>query len=118
MATPPQVLKPVIRQLEQKVQKGVLAIRSPLNLAADVGLRGNLLELLGCYKVHATVDACFGDVCDASARHTICCARATHSAHHARCRESPYVRPGKIWPRRRTRQRARQATASSRLPNS
>ena len=45
-----QVLKPVIRQLEQKVQKGVLAIRAPLNLAADVGLRDNLLSMLCCYN--------------------------------------------------------------------
>ena len=34
-----QVLKPVVRQLELRVHKGVLAIRTPLNLAADVGLR-------------------------------------------------------------------------------
>jgi len=29
-------LKPVIRQIEQKVEKKALAIREPLNLAADV----------------------------------------------------------------------------------
>lgn len=45
-----QPLRPVLTRLEAEVESGLLCVRSPLNLAADVGLRDNLLSLLCCYN--------------------------------------------------------------------
>lgn len=43
-------LRPVLTRLEAEVESGLLCVRPPLNLAADVGLRDNLLSLLCCYN--------------------------------------------------------------------
>ena len=43
-------LRPVLTKVEQNVEDGLLAIKASANLAADVGMRDNLLNLLGCYN--------------------------------------------------------------------
>ena len=43
-------LRPLLTRLEQQVDSGLICVRPPINLVADVGLRANLLNLLGCYN--------------------------------------------------------------------
>ena len=43
-------LRQVIIAIERQVESGIISVRDPLNLLADVGQRDNLLNLLGCYN--------------------------------------------------------------------
>jgi abnormal spindle-like microcephaly-associated protein len=43
-------LREPLRKIEQQVADGLIAIRPSANLAADVGMRDNLLQLLACYN--------------------------------------------------------------------
>ena len=43
-------LRDSLRKIEQQVTEGIIAVRPSVNLAADVGMRDNLLRLLACYN--------------------------------------------------------------------
>ena len=61
-------LRRVITRLEQQISEGLVRAAPSANLVADVGVRGNLLDLLCCYNpawLRLGVEAVSGEMCPA-----------------------------------------------------
>lgn len=43
-------MREALRKIEEQVHEGIIGVRASVNLAADVGVRDNLLRLLLCYN--------------------------------------------------------------------